>query len=74
MVLNDQATSGGEQLTQVVPCTPVQTSTPPPPAPIGATPDPSQEVAAPSVAQPPPAPAKKTGPAIQGPRPPKKGS
>lgn len=69
-VLNDQATSGGEQLTHSVPCmqtTPATTApahVPPP------EPDPSQAIPPPDVAAPvpvpPPPPAKKKGPAIQG--------
>lgn len=54
MVLNDQVTSGGEQLTEVVSCTPVdpvQTPARPIPAP---EPDPSQAVPAPPVAADPP--------------------
>lgn len=53
-VLNDQITSGGEQLTELVPCTsvePVQTPARPIPA---AEPDPSQAVPAPPVAADPP--------------------
>ncbi|CAN5840352.1 hypothetical protein BH11MYX2_BH11MYX2_40470 [soil metagenome] len=70
-VLNDQATSGGEQLTHSVPCmqtTPASTApahVPPP------EPDPSQALPPPDVAAPVPVPVpppKKKGPAIQAPK------
>ena len=78
-VLNDQATSGGEQLTHLVPCAPVPVSLPPPvredlpargDAPA-ATPD-AQPGGGPQIAKPEPAKPKKKGPAIQATLPAKK--
>jgi hypothetical protein len=68
-VLNDQATSGGEQLTHSVPCAPVEPATTKPAHVPPPEPDPSEavtpEVAAP-LPVPAPPPAKKKGPAVQG--------
>lgn len=78
MVLNDQATSGGEQLTHVVPCAQVPQSSSPPvreDVPIrgdapAVTPSPEPNSPTPVVTPPEPKP-KKKGPAIQAQLPPK---
>ena len=67
-VLNDQATSGGEQLTHTVPCSTIDSpSTPPKPARILDADSDAQAPPAPAPVEAPPAP-KKKGPAIQAPK------
>ncbi|HEY4176452.1 MAG TPA: hypothetical protein VGM90_06460 [Kofleriaceae bacterium] len=68
-VLNDQASSGGEQLTHSVPCMAVQPATTAPAHVPPPEPDPSEALPPPDVAAPvlvPPPPPKKKGPAVQG--------